>query len=305
MQLPYFDFAELANARQLANWMRQGATVQSIKSQLESLRKRVPSEAQAESVPLTQLSIVAEGKRLVLRSGDAFVEANGQLRFGFDLPLKNSFSDCRSTTHALDGEASDDRALTAEAIDESVPSTLPFVRSQRTRAMGSGSDSCVGDRGVCSLAEMVEEAIVAEDADDLPAAVDWYRSAQAAYGPNPDICFQLAELLYRQGDLSGARERYFMALELNPELVEARANLGCVLAECGQTELAIAAFEGTLEQFADYADVHFHLARALDDCGQQHRAAEHWKKFLDLAPASPWAEEAEQRLRHLTPLLEF
>ena len=156
-----------------------------------------------------------------------------------------------------------------------------------------------------SLSQMVDEALAAEDVDDLAGAVDWLRAAMAAWGASADLCFQLAELLYRQGDLSGARERYFMALELDPNLVEARANLGCVLAECGQAELAVSAFEGTLQQFADYADVHFHLARALDDTGQTNRAVEHWQRFLELAPASPWAEEAQQRLNQLSPLLEF
>ena len=77
-------------------------------------------------------------------------------------------------------------------------------------------------------------------------------------------CFQLAELLYRIGDLHAARERYYMAIELDEDYVEARANLGCVLVELGQRDLAIAAFEGALSLHADYADVHYHLARTLD-----------------------------------------
>ncbi len=152
-----------------------------------------------------------------------------------------------------------------------------------------------------SLEQMVNQAIAAEDADDLDSAIDCYRCAFAAHGPNPDICFQLAELLYRQGDLSGARERYFMALELDSALVEAQANLGCVLAESGQLELAIAAFEGALQQFEEYADVHFHLARTLDDAGQPLRALEHWQRFVELAPASPWAEEAVARMNQSSP----
>ena len=155
-----------------------------------------------------------------------------------------------------------------------------------------------------SVEEMLDAALTAEDADDLSSALDWYRAAVACHGPDADVCFQMAELLYRQGDLAGARERYFIALELNPDLVEARANLGCVLAEAGQSELAIAAFEGALRQFSDYADVHFHLARTLDDSGHDTLAAEHWRRFLELAPASPWAEEATERLRR-APWLDF
>ena len=63
-------------------------------------------------------------------------------------------------------------------------------------------------------------------------------------GPSAEACFALAELLYRVGDVSAARERYYMALELDEDYVEARANLGCVLAEQGQPDLAVAAFQG-------------------------------------------------------------
>jgi tetratricopeptide (TPR) repeat protein len=114
----------------------------------------------------------------------------------------------------------------------------------------------------------------------------------AASGPQPEWCFQLAEVLYRSGDLSGARERYFIALELDENYVEARANLGCVLLDENERELAVAAFEGALRSHEAYADVHYHLARTLDDLHRADEAATHWQRFVDLAPDSPWAEEA-------------
>ena len=76
--------------------------------------------------------------------------------------------------------------------------------------------------------------------------------------------FSLAELLYRSGDLAAARERYYAAIELDENYVEARANLGCLLAEQGEHALAEAAFRGALEYHPDFADAHFHLARLLD-----------------------------------------
>ena len=72
----------------------------------------------------------------------------------------------------------------------------------------------------------------------------------------------MAEVLYRAGDLPAARERYFMALELDEHYVEARANLGCVLLDLGEKELALAAFSGALKLHELYADVHYHAARA-------------------------------------------
>ena len=118
----------------------------------------------------------------------------------------------------------------------------------------------------------------------------------AAAGPDPEGCFQLAELLYRQGDLGAAPASYYMAIELDENYVEARANLGCVLGELGQRDLAAAAFEGALRYHPDYADAHYHLARTLDEMGHRRTAEQHWRRFLSLAPGSPWAAEAEERL---------
>jgi len=144
---------------------------------------------------------------------------------------------------------------------------------------------------MCRLAAELEED------GQLGAAAEMYRAAMAAAGPKAEICFQVAELLYRQGDLAGARERYYMAVELDENYVEARANLGCVLAETGQRDLAVAAFQGALRYHPEYPDVHYHLARTLDELGRRDEADQHWRVFLAQAPDSPWAEEARVRLR--------
>jgi tetratricopeptide (TPR) repeat protein len=291
LQLPHFDFSQLAAARRLARWMQQGATIQSIQQQLQMLRDRAQqqlgtNEALAgilspEHLTLEHLPITADGKRLVLRSGEHFLEASGQFRFGFD---------------------ETDQVDSGGAAASVVPfrSAIGHPRSDNTPHHGTPQVNA--SAGSMTLQQMLDEAWTAEDADDLGTAIDWTRAAMAGYGASAELCFQLAELLYRVGDTTAARERYYMALELDANLVEARANLGCVLAELGQAELAVAAFEGTLEQYADYADVHFHLARALEDLGQTNRAIEHWRQFLLLAPASPWADEATERLGLLAPL---
>jgi tetratricopeptide (TPR) repeat protein len=144
---------------------------------------------------------------------------------------------------------------------------------------------------------MVEAAIAYEDEGELEAAVEMYRAALTAGGAQAEVCFHLAELLYMLGDISASRERYFMAIELDENFVEARANLGCVLAETGELELAVAAFQGTLAHHRDYPDVHYHLARTLDELERSEEADSHWREFLNLAPDSPWADEARDRLQ--------
>ena len=275
MQVPYFDFATLTSARQLANWMACGMSVSAIQVQLDALSTRLGGTA--ISAEFAEWPISVEGGRLVLRDGDNLLESSGQLRFGFD-----------SETNSI----------------EEPPRTLSFEAADRAKRLGLSvvSEASFRDTEGMTIDEVVEQAIAAEDEDDFDTAIRWYRCALTSHGLNADVCFQLAELLYRTGDIGGARERYFNALEIDPDLVEARANLGCVLVECGQLDLAIASFEGALEQFPEYADVHFHLARALDDNGESGRAAEHWQEFLTLAPSSPWADEARERLSEHIPL---
>jgi tetratricopeptide (TPR) repeat protein len=158
------------------------------------------------------------------------------------------------------------------------------------------SEPLVAPPAPVTVEEWLDVAADLEESGDLAAAVDACRAALAVSGPNAEVNFQLAELLYRLADHSAARERYYMAVELDENFVEARANLGCVLAELGQVELAVAAFQGALAYHADYPDVHYHLARALDELGRHAEAVGHWRTFVDLAPDSPWAEIARRRL---------
>ncbi len=251
--LPYFDFAQVATARQLAALAAAGVSQRQIEKQFAALRRWFPGiEDQATPAPL-----VVQGKRLLVRQQDGLVEAGGQQRFDFD---------------------DRDSATAAEAID------------------AAPAESPVADVPLAAPADMVEAAQSLEENGQLELAAEMYRSALAAGGPHPETCFQLADVLYRLGDSSAARERYYMAVELDENYVEARVNLGCILAEGGQYDLAASAFEGALAFHDEFPDAHYHLARTLDDLGRPEQAVEHWSRFLELAPDSPWAATARQRL---------
>jgi tetratricopeptide (TPR) repeat protein len=144
--------------------------------------------------------------------------------------------------------------------------------------------------------QLLEAAFTAEDEGELQLAIDYCHAILARDGPRAEIDFQLGELLYRCGETVAARERYYAAIEDDPEFVEARVSLGCVLQETGQGELAVAAFRGALSLHDDYPEAHYHLARLLDELDRGDEAREHWSRFRQLAPESPWAEEAMQRI---------
>ncbi len=266
-RLPYFDFQEVATARRLAQWIATGASPQAIERRLVELVEVLP-ELQR---PLDQLSILVEGSHVLLRGGEGLLEPNGQLRFDFDSLDQNARDD------AIEANQS---GVTKLAIYEEPPDVVPF----------RSPEDLFSD-------DLLDAAFEAEEDGDLALAVDYCHAILARDGPRPDIDFQLGELLYRSGEVVAARERFYSAIETDPDFVEARMGLGCVLQETSQIDLALAAFRGALELHEDYSEAHYHMANLLDELGQDQEAEHHWQRFLELAPESPWAQEARDRLQ--------
>ena len=260
-RLAYFDYEEVASARHLAQLIAAGESPREIETKLGRLAEMFPSLQR----PLSQLSIIIEGHSLLLRQGAGLIEPGGQMRIDF-------------------------AALESGGHTESTANSAVLAFPGR-------DESPSNEAGHWTTAEeFLEAAIELEDSGDISDAIEVYRSMLLALGPTPDVVFRLAELLYQTGDLPAARERYYLAVELDPEYVEARSSLGCVLVELRQWALAEAAFRGALEHHPDYPDVHFHLARLLDELDRRVEASKYWQEFLQLAPRSPWADEARERL---------
>jgi tetratricopeptide (TPR) repeat protein len=267
-RLPYFDFEQVQNAKQLASWIARGARPSDIKRQLQEFGPAIANRS------LIDLDLVVDGRRLLLRQEGQLLSATGQLHLDFE------------QTDAPESVVSVAATLPMEGVSSPGASEL---RPAKAAAWSKSPQDLSRD-------EMIQMAEELEDAGELDAAIEWYRVVLARYGLSADVCFQLAELLYRSGDVSAARERYYNAIELDEDYLEARANLGCVLAETGQVELAVAAFQGALARDGRYPDVHYHLAKCLDEVGDAEQATTHWVRFLQLSPQSPWADEALERL---------
>jgi tetratricopeptide (TPR) repeat protein len=261
-RLPYFDFQEVATARRLAELLATGMKPATIEKKLAALSRWLPGVER----PLAQLSVIVRGRKILLRQGDGLIEPGGQLQFDF------------------------------EAADEGARAVGPEPGDARTNALQALAGPRRDHAPIMSPGELAGAAAALEDEGQLEAAAEMYRAAMAAGGPTPELCFQLAEVLYRLGELGAARERYYMAIECDEDYVEARANLGCVLAEMGERDLAVAAFQGALAYHPEYADAHYHLAQLLDQMDRRDEAEASWRAFLALAPDSPWADCARSRL---------
>jgi tetratricopeptide (TPR) repeat protein len=169
--------------------------------------------------------------------------------------------------------------------------------------------------GVLPHATLPFEQELGDDARQAWSAGDWFaegerlaaegHGAQAAEAfrmslmEDPHVAethFRLAEVLYRSGNLAGALERYYAAVELDHQHLEAWTQAGCVLTETGDYQGAAHAFQIALRVHPEYADAHLHLAEALCQLGRRTEAAEHWRRYLTFDQRGPWAEAARGRL---------
>lgn len=267
--LEWFNFGQLVVGRHLARLLSGGLSLRDIDARLAAL---APGGGRAAARAIER--VVVDGRRLSIESDGQLLGPGGQLQFTF-------------YTERLAEPAADEAPAIVALADRSGAHRHPTVAEIPIRTG--------------------EVAEILDLADDLEAAGEYVEAAEAlravlqAEGPSARVMFMLAELLYRAGDLTAARERYYAVIEIDPDHLRARASLGCVLAELGEHELALAALEGVLRQEPSYADAHWHIAGVLAETGRNAEARHHLRRFLDLAPQSPWADLARGRLAHGEP----
>lgn len=285
--LQWFDFQQLVVGRRLARLLAAGLSLREIDAKLAGLARGDAAEAARVGD-----RIVADGRRLSICRSGRLLGAGGQLQFDF-------YADgLRDQPAGLPRPADDGRAaIIGLRLPEPVPTitiALDGEADGRTIRPVDAVGDPDGDRA--AISELLDLAADLEAAGELIEASEALRAVLQAQGPSAPVAFMLAELLYRAGDLTGARERYYNVIEIDEDHLEARSNLACVLAELGEHELALAALEGVLRQQPDYADAHWHMAGVLGDVGRDADARRHLRAFLALAPESPWAVLARERL---------
>jgi tetratricopeptide (TPR) repeat protein len=153
-----------------------------------------------------------------------------------------------------------------------------------------------------TVADWFDRALAHEDAGRFDAAADCYRQALLLDGPEPELCFNLGNVLYALGRKAPAAERFRQAIELERDYIEAWNNLANTLGDLGEREEAIAAYRRALTIEPGYADAHYNLADTLAQMGRMAEARRHWQTYLELDPHSASARALRQRLHESTAL---
>lgn len=257
-RLPYFGFQEVTRARKLAELHNAGIDRNEIIGSLLNLRQLLHDA----DWPFDKFDILADGKHLLVRDDHS--------------PI-----DPRSRQRMFEFEAEQSDAGPSDSGMKFL--TVVFAQPE----IGTEVERTATDW-------FIEGCRLAED-DHLDAAVAAFRESLATHPHDSESHFHLADCLYRLGKPNAALERYYAAVENDPNYLEAWTQIGCLLAEGNQCEQAIAAFDQAL-LLHDFAEAHIQKAEVLH---QFHRTAEaipHWEAYLELEFNGPWADVAKQRI---------
>lgn len=124
-----------------------------------------------------------------------------------------------------------------------------------------------------------------------------YRETLRLHPDHTPAALNLGASLYEAGRLPEAAEVYRQALERDRESARLRNNLAETYRAMGEDAKARREFETILKANPGYAPAHYGLAVLFDDrLKDRRRAAEHYRRYLALAPDAADAEEVRRWL---------
>jgi tetratricopeptide (TPR) repeat protein len=120
----------------------------------------------------------------------------------------------------------------------------------------------------------------------LPFVLAGAHAAEQAPPMDAETFFARGVALQQGGDVVGAIEAYQSALELEPDRVDARSNLGAAFARLGRYDEAIQHYRAVLERLPEQAQVRFNLALALYKSARITEAAAELERVSSLEPGN-------------------
>ena len=109
----------------------------------------------------------------------------------------------------------------------------------------------------------------------------------------------LGTIYYNRQEYTRAEKHYRKAIEVDPRYALAYFDLGNVLDETGRVPEAISAYKTALLLAPTYADAHYNLALAYEKIREPRRALPHWRAYVRLDNAGPWAIHARNQIRKI------
>lgn len=268
-RLPLFDYREVAGARRVVELLKAGVPEERLMKSMGSVRVHLPELAGS----ISQTPLVAQNERVYIKDENGLIDPDSRQR-SFDFGTHES-----PQTSPESAEPDDEPGIVRMA---------DAIASQHDQSQWTAADWF---RQGCHLLED----------NDPESAAEAFRLVLMDRPGEAEANFHLAEALYRSGNRPGALERYYAAVEGDHEYLEAWTQLGCLLAETGQQEAALDAFDAALNVHPEFPDAHWHKADVLWRMKRHADSQPHWQAYLNHDADSPWAETARQCLAEIDP----
>lgn len=136
------------------------------------------------------------------------------------------------------------------------------------------------------------------------AAIEAERYINQAVVEHPDdpvLLDSLAFIAQRRGDVAKARALYEHALQADPKLIDAAANLGVIEARAGHLDRAVTLWQDAFNRAPGRSAIGMNLAHIACDAGQFDKARAYISRVLQFNPDSPSAKNFAKALATDTP----
>jgi tetratricopeptide (TPR) repeat protein len=138
-----------------------------------------------------------------------------------------------------------------------------------------------------------------EDPGSQQEAISTYETVLEMEPQHAAAHINLGTLYYNRQDYRMAEQHYRQAIEIDPRYSLAYFDLGNVLDETGRVGEAIVTYQTALQLAPTYADAHYNLALAYEKIKEPRKALAHWRAYVKLDTAGPWAVHARNQVRRI------
>lgn len=153
---------------------------------------------------------------------------------------------------------------------------------------------------ITDVAELFSRGVVLEeDPSTQSEAISVYLKVLDMDPTHAAAHINLGTLYYNRQDYALAERHYRSAIEIDPRYALAYFDLGNVLDETGRVQEAIDTYKIAIQLAPTYADAHYNLALAYEKMREPRKALQHWRTYVKLDGAGPWAVHAKHQIQRI------
>lgn len=144
------------------------------------------------------------------------------------------------------------------------------------------------------MSTLFEQAVELEASGEIVGATFIY---EQILSKDARAAVNLGTICFNRKEFGRAVTLYRQATKIAPDYALAWFDLGNALDETGEFAKAITACQTAICLEPQYADAHYNLALAHEHQKEPRKAIKHWRTYVKLDAAGPWADHARRAIR--------